>query len=43
MNFNSSIPNQFLAMTIPGHQSLLGKFGGRLHEWSISTFAALLG
>lgn len=63
MNFNSSVPYEFLAVTLPGHQSLLGKFtgayrekskilddiitqiveitGGRLHERSISTFAAL--
>lgn len=64
MNFNSSVPYEFLAVTLPGHQSLLGKFtgayreekskilddiitqiveitGGRLHERSIPTFAAL--
>lgn len=32
MNFNSSVPYEFLAMTLPGHHSLLGKFTGAYRE-----------
>ena len=32
MNFNSSVPYEFLAVTLPGHQSLLGKFTGAYRE-----------